>query len=121
MFFNKILALLFSNKQLYIARYARLSELESLASPTLDSSSILLGKCLFNQILRISQTEKRRELGNLLIVAPTRGGKGLLAVSQLLTWKHSVIVNDIKGDLFTQTAGYRSTLGEVIVIDPQGL
>jgi type IV secretion system protein VirD4 len=121
LFFNKILTLLFSNKQLYIARYARLSELESLASPTLDSSSILLGKCLFNQILRISQTEKRRELGNLLIVAPTRGGKGLLAVSQLLTWKHSVIVNDIKGDLFTQTAGYRSTLGEVIVIDPQGL
>jgi len=121
LFFNKILALLFSNKQLYIARYARLSELESLASPTLDSSSILLGKCLFNQILRISQTEKRRELGNLLVVAPTRGGKGLLAVSQLLTWKHSVIVNDIKGDLFTQTAGYRSTLGEVIVIDPQGL
>src|SRR5659263_626222 len=29
--------------------------------------------------------------------------------------------NDIKGDLFTQTAGYRNTLGEVIVIDPQGL
>ncbi len=120
-FFNKILTLLFSNKQLlYIARYARPDELDSLASPALDESSLLLGKGLFNQILRICATPHRRELGNLLVVAPTRGGKGLLAVSQLLTWKHSVIVNDIKGDLFTQTAGYRSTLGEVIVIDPKG-
>jgi type IV secretion system protein VirD4 len=57
----------------------------------------------------------------MLICAPTRAGKGLLAVSQLLTWKGSVIVNDIKGDLFTQTAGYRSTLGKVFVIDPTGL
>jgi type IV secretory pathway TraG/TraD family ATPase VirD4 len=60
-------------------------------------------------------------LGNVLVVAPTRGGKGLLATSQLLTWPHSVIVNDIKGDLFTQTAGYRSSLGKVYVIDPTGI
>src|SRR5207248_6810484 len=66
-------------------------------------------------------TKARRELGNMLIVAPTRGGKGLLAVSQLFTWKHSVIVNDLKGDLFSATAGYRSTLGDVFVIDPTGV
>src|SRR3989442_497590 len=57
----------------------------------------------------------------MLIVAPTRGGKGLLATSQLLSWKHSVVVNDLKGELFTQTAGYRSTLGQVYVIDPTGI
>jgi type IV secretion system protein VirD4 len=119
-FFNKILTLLFSNKQLYIARFARQDELESLVSPTFDESSLLLGKGFFNHFLRVRSTKNRRELGNLLVVAPTRGGKGLLAVSQLLTWQHSVIVNDIKGDLFTQTAGYRSTLGKVFVIDPQG-
>src|SRR5207249_3677633 len=62
----------------------------------------------------------RRELGNLLVVAPTRGGKGLLATSQLLSWQHSVVVNDIKGELFLQTAGYRAMLGPVYVIDPQG-
>jgi len=45
----------------------------------------------------------------------------LLAVSQLLTWRHSVIVNDIKGELFDQTAGYRKTLGKVFVIDPNGV
>ena len=66
-------------------------------------------------------TKTRRELGNLLVVAPTRGGKGLLATAQLLSWKHSVIVNDIKGELFAQTAGFRSTLGPVFVIDPKGI
>jgi type IV secretion system protein VirD4 len=30
-------------------------------------------------------------------------------------------VNDIKGDLFDQTAGYRRTLGPVFVIDPNGI
>jgi type IV secretion system protein VirD4 len=72
-------------------------------------------------VLRVQPTETRRELGNLLVVAPTRGGKGLLATSQLLTWPHSVVVNDIKGELYSQTAGYRSTLGQVFVIDPTGV
>jgi type IV secretion system protein VirD4 len=72
-------------------------------------------------VLHVRPTKARRELGNLLVVAPTRGGKGLLATSQLLTWPHSVIVNDIKGDLFTQTAGYISILGKVFVIDPTGI
>jgi type IV secretion system protein VirD4 len=62
--------------------------------------------------------KNRQELGNLLICAPPRSGKTLLAVSQLLTWQHSAIVNDIKGELYQQTAGYRSTLGNVYVIDP---
>ncbi len=119
-FLDQVLATLSSNKQLYIARYARPYELESLVSPAFDSSSLLLGKGLFNNYLHVRSTKNCPELGNLLVVARTRGGKGLLAVSQLLTWKHSVIVNDIKGDLFTQTAGYRKTLGEVIVIDPKG-
>jgi type IV secretion system protein VirD4 len=34
---------------------------------------------------------------------------------------YSVVVNDIKGELFTQTAGYRATLGQVFVIDPTGI
>jgi type IV secretion system protein VirD4 len=60
-------------------------------------------------------------MGNLLVDAPTRRGKGLLAVSQLLTWPHSAIVNDIKGELFELTAGYRSRLGPVFVLDPRGV
>jgi type IV secretion system protein VirD4 len=120
-FFNRILAALQHTQSLHNSRFAALHELKGLITPTLDTTSLLLGISHFNQALSVSPAKARRELGNLLIVAPTRGGKGLLATSQLLTWRHSVIVNDVKGELFTQTAGYRSKLGKVYVIDPTGI
>lgn len=122
LFFNRIIASFSHDKQLHNARFAHPHELSSLLSNELQTeTSLLLGVSHFNQALSVRPTETRRELGNLLVVAPTRGGKGLLAVSQLLTWQHSVIVNDIKGDLFQQTAGYRQLLGPVFVIDPTGV
>ncbi len=118
--FHKIHAFLTTDTRLHRARFARVDELKQLLEFTPPANSLILGTGKTGGFIAVRPTKKRKELGNLLIVAPTRGGKGLLAVSQLLTWKHSVIVNDIKGDLFTQTAGYRSTLGKVFVIDPQG-
>jgi hypothetical protein len=38
-------------------------------------TSLLLGISRFNQLLRVRPTKTRRELGNVLVVAPTRGGK----------------------------------------------
>jgi type IV secretion system protein VirD4 len=107
--------------QLHQARFARLHDLAPLAREGVDRTSLLLGTGRFGHTLQVTPIATRRELGNLLVVAPTRGGKGLLATSQLLAWPHAVIVNDIKGDLFTQTAGYRATLGPVFVIDPTGV
>ena len=106
--------------RLHRARFAKTPDIRPLLSPAPPLSSLLLGT-RSGDIVSVSSTKMRTELGNLLAVAPTRGGKGLLAVSQLLTWPHSVIVNDIKGDLFTQTAGYRQSLGPVFVIDPTGV
>jgi type IV secretion system protein VirD4 len=107
------------------ARFAQLHEFRELLSSTPCSDEVILGTkrlfLMFKRYVCVRPTKKRPEIGNLLIVAPTRGGKGLLATSQLLTWGHSVIVNDIKGELFQQTAGYRSRLGEVFVIDPTGI
>jgi type IV secretion system protein VirD4 len=108
------------DNRLHQARFAHPSELRQLLHYTLVADGLLLGSRKAG-FVTVRKTVTRRELGNLLIVAPTRGGKGLLAVSQLLSWQHSVIVNDIKGELFTQTAGYRSTLGKVFVIDPTGV
>jgi type IV secretion system protein VirD4 len=109
---------------LHRARFAHRHELTGLLHKTPCSDGVLLGTrkdlLFFKRFVAVRPTKKRREIGNLLLVAPTRGGKGLLAVSQLLTWKHSVIVNDIKGELFAATAGYRATLGDVYVIDPTG-
>src|SRR4051794_371256 len=120
-FWSSLMGELLLHRHLHVARFARLDELSGLASPRPRSSTLLLGRTRFRHLLQVSATRQRRELGNLLVVAPTRGGKGLLATSQLLSWKHSVIVNDIKGELFAQTAGYRSTLGKVYVIDPAGV
>src|SRR5205085_7453509 len=109
---------------LHRARFAHLEEVWPLLSPTFPPDGVLLGTRRFllsKRLATVRKTSQRPELGNLLIVAPTRSGKGLLAVSQLLTWHHSVIINDMKGDLFTQTAGFRSLLGPVYVLDPTGV
>src|SRR4051794_14000760 len=119
--FHQVMGGLLLHRHLHVARFARLDELATLAAPRPHRAGLLLGRTRFHQVLHVTQTKTRRELGNLLVVAPTRGGKGLLATSQLLTWKHSVIVNDIKGELFAQTAGYRATLGKVFVLDPTGV
>ena len=109
-------------KELHTARFARTSELKALISYTFDEeNSLLIGKDRFGHVLRICPSANRRELGNVLIEAPTRGGKGLLATAQLLSWKGSVVVNDIKGDLFTHTAGYRAQFSDVVVFDPTGV
>jgi type IV secretion system protein VirD4 len=119
--FSRLRSFFQQTQSLHTARFASLHELTELLTLILDETRLILGVSRFNQVLTIRPTEQRRELGNLLVVAPTRGGKGLLATSQLLTWPHSVIVNDVKGELFTQTAGYRATLGKVFVIDPTGI
>jgi type IV secretion system protein VirD4 len=118
--FSRIRSFFQHSHNLHHARLAMLHELSEFLTDSFDETSLLLGVSRFNNLLCVRPTKSRKELGNLLVCAPTRAGKGLLATSQLLTWPHSVIVNDIKGDLFDQTAGYRRTLGKVVVIDPQG-
>jgi type IV secretion system protein VirD4 len=110
--------------RLHTARFARFGELRrhKLLTGTPRTDGLLLGRLRFPRcFVSVTPRPARRELGNILIVAPTRSGKGLLAASQLLTWKQSIIVNDIKGELFAATAGYRSTFGKVYVVDPTGV
>jgi type IV secretion system protein VirD4 len=111
-----------SDSQLPHARYSHLHELSPLLTPSIDTvgTGLLLGTGPFHSTARVRPTTTRRELGNVLVCAPPRAGKSLHAVSQLLTWPHSVIVNDLKGELHSATAEYRSTLGPVYVFDHQG-
>src|SRR5947208_3036962 len=118
---NRISAFLSFDNGLHRARFARMDELRMLLCPTPEVMGLFMGMHQNRHLVIVQPTKQRRELGNLLIVGPTRSGKGLLATSQLLLWPHSVVVNDIKGELFAATAGYRRTLGEVFVIDPTGL
>lgn len=60
---------------------------------------------------------------HVLCFAPTRSGKGVgLVLPTLLSWKHSVVVHDIKGENFALTAGFRKSLGQTILkFDPTSL
>ncbi len=82
------------------ARFAKLHELSPLVGDRVDVPSLILGIGPYCHPLRVQPSAQRSELGNILINGPTRCGKGLLAVSQILTWDGSLIVNDIKGELF---------------------
>lgn len=84
-------------------------------------AGLILGISHFNHVVSVRPTPKRQELGNLLICARSRAGKGLLAVAQILSWPHSIIVNDIKGELYNATAADRAREGIVVVVDPQGV
>jgi type IV secretion system protein VirD4 len=81
---------------------------------------LLIGIGPYNQVLAVTSSPARRELGNIIVIAPPRHGKGLHATAELLTWEHSVIVNDIKGEHFDRTGNARSRLGPVFVFDPRG-
>ena len=56
---------------------------------------------------------------HVLCFAPTRSGKGVgLVIPTLLTWPHSTIVHDIKGENYQLTSGWRARFGTVLLFDP---
>ena len=110
-----------SRGQLHHARFGLPHELAQVTGHTLDGQHLLLGRSPLGGIYRVAPSKQRPELGHMLVIAPPRSGKSLLAASQILTWPGSLIIVDIKGELYASTAGYRSTLGLVYVIDPRGL
>jgi type IV secretion system protein VirD4 len=65
------------------------------------------------QILRHNGPE------HILVVAPTRGGKGVgLVIPTLLSWEESVVIFDPKGENWQISSGFRSTLGKCLCFDP---
>ncbi|MGO9267992.1 MAG: type IV secretory system conjugative DNA transfer family protein [Candidatus Binataceae bacterium] len=51
---------------------------------------------------------------HVLVFAPTRSGKGVgVVIPTLLTWPHSVLVHDLKGENWALTAGARQHMGQV--------
>ena len=57
---------------------------------------------------------------HVLVFAPTRSGKGAgVVIPTLLTWPHSVIVHDLKGENWAITAGWRKRAGHICLkFDP---
>ncbi len=57
---------------------------------------------------------------HIAAIAPTRSGKGVgLVIPTLLSWLHSVVINDMKGELWAMTSGWRKRAGNVCIkFDP---
>jgi type IV secretion system protein VirD4 len=112
---------------LHTARWIYFHELAAAFADRLSGTQILLAKKTFfhglsTRVVAVKPTKTQRELGHVLLVGKHRSGKGLCIETNLLTWPHSVIVNDIKGELYHRTAGFREKGlgGNVFRFDPQG-
>lgn len=58
---------------------------------------------------------------HIAAIAPTRSGKGVgLVLPTLLSWPHSTVIHDLKGELWALTAGWRQTEAHnnVLKFDP---
>ena len=56
---------------------------------------------------------------HVMAFAPTRSGKGVgLVIPTLLSWPHSVVIHDIKGENWEVTSGWRSTFSRCLLFDP---
>lgn len=69
------------------------------------------------------QTRYLRHNGpeHIAAIAPTRSGKGVgLVIPTLLSWPHSTVVHDMKGELWSLTAGWRQIEAgnKVLKFDP---
>jgi type IV secretion system protein VirD4 len=93
------------------ARFARFSEVRKAGLTT--GQGIVVGK-LNGQWLTMPGQQFVK------LSAPTRSGKGVgVVIPNCLLWPDSMVVNDIKGDNFQTTAGYRAAHGqEVYIFDP---
>lgn len=63
------------------------------------------------------------EPAHVLVFAPSRSGKGVgLVLPTLLSYPHSTATNDIKGENFELTSGFRHTAGSLVIrFDPTAL
>ncbi|MCV6576744.1 MAG: type IV secretory system conjugative DNA transfer family protein [Cohaesibacter sp.] len=92
------------------ARFARNREIKK--AGLLNREGLILGRRK-GEVLRYSGP------GHLLTFAPTRSGKGAGGViPNLLDYKGSAFVIDMKGENFAGTGRFRKTVGRVVTIAP---
>ncbi len=56
---------------------------------------------------------------HIMCFAPTRSGKGVgLVIPTLLSWPHSAVIHDIKGENWQLTAGWRAQFSHCLLFNP---
>jgi hypothetical protein len=108
-------------KYLHNERFSFPHERIGFSADTPSDYGLLLGIDEFGRYLQITANKKRKQLGNVLDVTPTQGGKSTKYKHQLKHWKGSVIVNNIKsGELDEETAEIRAEFSDIYRIDLTG-
>ncbi|KGE52458.1 type IV secretory system conjugative DNA transfer family protein [Xanthomonas axonopodis pv. vasculorum] len=94
------------------ARWARSSDLSRHDVLKDDPQGLIacrFGRCF----IRIGKSK------HLLLAASTRGGKGVsVVIPNLLEWRESAVILDVKREAWEKTAGKRNTYGPVYLFDP---
>ncbi|WP_115527728.1 MULTISPECIES: type IV secretory system conjugative DNA transfer family protein [Xanthomonas] len=92
------------------ASFASISDLKKAGMLEKKPESILVGK-LKGRYIYINGAL------HVIVVAPTRSGKTTsIAIPVLLTYQQSMVVLDLKGELFKATSGYRASQGQKIYV-----
>ena len=123
---SRLSAFFATHDYLHTARFARLHELTNSSIPgdtiTSKNTAILLARSDYDRLLCAKPTRTQRELGHTLLVGKHRCGKGLNIETNLLTWPFSAIINDLKGELWHRSAGFRQQglEGRALRFDPRG-
>ncbi|ADH65410.1 TRAG family protein (plasmid) [Allomeiothermus silvanus DSM 9946] len=116
------------HRALYSALRARYADARELRRMTLTPANRALALPLARlspdkgePLIGSVPTPAKKELDHLLVVAPTRGGKGLHIRQTLWHWGGSAVVVDLKGDAYRETALRREELGgRCFLLDPEG-
>lgn len=88
------------------ARFAREDEIRK--AGLFPERGIILGKYR-GRFLMLAGAQ------SVILSAPTRSGKGVgVVIPNLLGWKDSVVVLDIKGENYKKTAGFRAAHGQTV-------
>jgi type IV secretion system protein VirD4 len=106
--------LLFKEKSLYgTAKFATKSEIKAAGFFTPKNNSLIVGKVGKDYLYYTGQQFA-------ILAAPTRSGKGVgIVIPNLLSYKESVVVLDIKQENFNLTSGFRQAHGqEVFLFNP---
>ena len=90
------------------ASFATLSDLKKAGLLKQTAQSILIGKYK-GRYLWLGGAQ------HVITISPTRSGKtASIAMPVLLTYEHSIVVLDLKGELQKQTSGQRKAMGQDI-------
>ena len=85
------------------ARWATMRDIKD--SGLLNGRGIIVGALRYKRKVKLLRYDGE---GHAIVACPTRSGKGVtLVVPTALTWQHSVLFNDIKGELWALTSGWR--------------